>query len=71
MLRQKITDGEIVLGTMISEIGYPNILRIMKNGGFEFVIIDGEHGPFDLTQFAAMVALKQYRSGCADQNSGD
>ena len=57
MPRQKITDGEIVLGTMISEIGYPNILRIMKNGGFEFVIIDGEHGPFDLTQFAAMVAL--------------
>ena len=57
MLRQKITDGEIVLGTMISEIRYPNILRIMKNGGFEFVIIDGEHGPFDLTQFAAMVAL--------------
>ena len=32
MLRQKITDGEIVLGKMISEIGYPNILRIMKNG---------------------------------------
>ena len=57
MLRQKIIDGETVLGTMISEIGHPNLLRIMKNGGFEFVIIDGEHGPFDLTQFASMVAL--------------
>lgn len=57
MLKQKILNDEIVLGTMISEFGCPNILRIMKTGGFEFVIIDGEHGPFDMTQFASMVAL--------------
>lgn len=54
MLRQKITDGEIVLGTMISEIGYPNYTSYYeKMAGFEFVIIDGEHGPFDLTQFGS------------------
>lgn len=57
MLKKKIEKSEIVLGTMISEFGCPNLLRIMKTGGFEFVIIDGEHGPFDLTQFASMIAL--------------
>lgn len=58
MLKQKILNDEIKsLGTAISEFGCPNILRIMKTGGFEFVIIDGEHNLFDMTQFASMVAL--------------
>lgn len=57
MLKDRIEAGEIILGTMVSEFGCPNLLRIMRTGGFEFVIIDGEHGPFDLTQLSAMAAL--------------
>lgn len=57
MLKERIENGEVVLGTMISEFGCPNLLRIMQKGGFEFIIIDGEHGPFDMTQFASMIAL--------------
>lgn len=57
MLREIIKNGEIVLGTMLSEFGCPNLVRIMKTGGFAFVIIDCEHGPFDFSQLSAMIAV--------------
>lgn len=57
MLKNRIEAGEIVLGTMISEFGCPNLLRIMQAGGYEFVIIDCEHGPFDYVQLSEMTAL--------------
>lgn len=57
MLKNRMEKGEILLGTMISELGCPNLVRMMQVAGFEFVIIDGEHGPFDLTQLAGMIAL--------------
>ena len=49
-LKERVEKNEILLGTMISELGCPNLIRMMQTGGFQFVIIDGEHGPFDLTQ---------------------
>lgn len=45
------------IGMMISEIGTPNIVRIMKSSGFDFVIIDGEHGYFNYETIAAMISL--------------
>lgn len=56
-LKEKIGAGEPVLGMMISEFGLPNLVRIMQTAGFEYIIIDCEHGPFDLTQVAGMVAM--------------
>ncbi len=56
-LKERVEKNEILLGTMISELGCPNLIRMMQTGGFQFVIIDGEHGPFDLTQMAGMVAV--------------
>jgi len=57
--RQKLASGEFVLGTMLSEVSTPNIARIMHVCGFEFIIIDCEHGYFDLAQVAAIVAVCQ------------
>lgn len=56
-MKKEIENGNTMLGTMISEFGSPNIVRILKTGGYEFVIIDCEHGPFDFTQLSGMVAL--------------
>jgi len=56
-LKQKIADGACVLGTMLSELSTPNIARIMHACGFEFLIIDCEHGYFDLPQVAAITAV--------------
>lgn len=40
---------------MISELAFPNISFILKNSGYDFIIIDCEHGPFDYSQVAAII----------------
>lgn len=44
-------------GIMLSEFGNPNIVRIFKRAGNDFVIVDDEHGYFDYTQIAGLVAV--------------
>ncbi len=56
-LKEKIIEGKTVLGTMLSEIATPNIARILSAGGFEYIIIDCEHGYFDYSQTAAVVGI--------------
>ena len=55
-MKQEIQQKKVILGTMLSELSTPNIIRVMKAGGLEFVIIDAEHGPFDFSGLAALVA---------------
>lgn len=55
--KQKLNEGVCVLGTMLSEVSTPNVARMMHACGFEFLIIDCEHGPFDLSQTSAIVAV--------------
>ena len=43
------------IGTMMSELVFPNISFILKNSGYDFIIIDCEHGPFDYSQVAAII----------------
>lgn len=57
MFQEDVRNGRMLLGTMISEIACPNIIRMMKAGGYEFVIIDGEHGPFTTEQMANLIAV--------------
>lgn len=46
-LRKRIQAGEFLLGTLL-EIPSPALVEIMGLSGFDFVVIDGEHGPLDL-----------------------
>lgn len=57
LLRQRLEYGETVFGTMLSEIYVPNIVRLLQGCGFSFLILDGEHGYFDLTQMANIIAV--------------
>lgn len=61
-LKQKILRGETVLGTMLSEVATANVARIMKVAGYEFMIVDCEHGYFDFSQLANIIAV-----GCGFQ----
>lgn len=47
----------VKLGVMISEFGNPNIVRIFQREGFDFLLVDNEHGYFDYTQLAAMIGI--------------
>lgn len=44
-------------GIMISEICFPNIVVMLKNAGYDFMIIDCEHGPFTFREVSDMIAM--------------
>ncbi len=50
-------EGRSAIGCFLSEIAAPNILRIYRASGVEFVIVDCEHGAFDYSQVAALAAV--------------
>jgi 4-hydroxy-2-oxoheptanedioate aldolase len=48
-LKKKLTSQEFVLGTFL-EIPSPVLVELLGLAGFDFVIIDREHGPVDWSQ---------------------
>ena len=57
-----IAKGEIFMskvGMMLSEISHQSIPIIMKNSGFDFFILDYEHGPFDYESMAKIIATSK------------
>ena len=57
MLKERMKENTPVLGTMISELPSHNLPRMMKLAGYEYVIVDCEHGMFDFSQLSAMIAV--------------
>jgi 2-keto-3-deoxy-L-rhamnonate aldolase RhmA len=51
-LRQKLAAGRTVIGTMLVEMRQPGIMTLLANAGFDFVLIDNEHGPFSVESIA-------------------
>ena len=56
-LRERMRAGENLVGTMVNIMSHPDIPRILQSCGFDFFIIDCEHGSFDYSQVASMVAV--------------
>lgn len=55
-IKKRLQNGELVLGTIISEVRNPNIAYMLAQCGFEFFIIDNEHGSYNPETIANMVA---------------
>ena len=58
--KQALREGKAILGTMIAEIRQPAIMQLMVNGGFDYVIIDNEHGPFNIETIADLSRTAVY-----------
>lgn len=62
-IKQALQAGQAVVGTMVVEIRQPAVMQLLANAGFDFVIIDNEHGVFnpetiaDLSRTAIYVGL--------------
>lgn len=50
--KSKLRDGSLVVGTMLIEIRQPSVMQLLAQAGFDFVIIDSEHGPFAVESIA-------------------
>ncbi|MGH7562766.1 MAG: HpcH/HpaI aldolase family protein [Gemmatimonadales bacterium] len=51
-LRARLTGGGLAVGTMLVEVRQPAVMRLLANAGFDFVLIDNEHGPFNVETIA-------------------
>ena len=57
-LKQRLARGETTFGAWLS-VSNPNIAEIMAGTGYDWVLIDAEHGPFGLEGLqVALMAFK-------------
>ncbi len=47
---------QLRFGTMVAELSSPNAGPLLKRAGFEFVIVDCEHGPFNRETVGGIIA---------------
>lgn len=52
--KTKLTKGEHVIGTFVVEFRQPAVMQLLANAGFDFVLIDNEHGPFSIETIAEL-----------------
>ena len=57
LLKERLKNGEQVLGTMVTTFASPDIAKILQRCGFDFVIVDCEHGAFTTREAANIIAV--------------
>ncbi len=53
-LKASLREGRSLVGTMIVELRQSSVMQLLANAGFDFVIIDNEHGPFTIETIAEL-----------------
>jgi len=51
-MKAALKAGQPQVGTMVCEIRQPGVMQLLANAGFDFAIIDNEHGPFNIESIA-------------------
>ena len=55
-LKEKLKNGGLAIGTMISEIRNPNLAWMLVQSGFDYFIIDNEHGAYSPEAVSNIIA---------------
>jgi 2-keto-3-deoxy-L-rhamnonate aldolase RhmA len=63
-LRRRLKSGETVIGTMVQEVRTPAIAQILKQVGFDFFMLDMEHGAFNLETAAEIIRAARLCEFC-------
>jgi 2-keto-3-deoxy-L-rhamnonate aldolase RhmA len=53
-LKRLLREGKSVIGTMLVEIRQPSVMQMLANAGLDFVIIDNEHGAFNIETISTL-----------------
>ena len=56
-LKQRLAQGQQVMGTMVTTFASPDLPKILKNCGFDYMFVDCEHGSFTTREVANMIAV--------------
>lgn len=56
-LKERLRNGDQLLGTMVTTFVAPDIAKILQVCGFDFLIVDCEHGAFTTREVANIIAV--------------
>lgn len=56
-IKERLKNGEAILGTMINSFNHQDIVKIFKVAGFDMFVIDNEHGAMDYEKVAVLLSL--------------
>lgn len=56
-IKQRLKNGEQLLGTMITTFSNPDLAKILQTCGLDFFTIDCEHSSFDYGECARMIGI--------------
>jgi len=55
-LKKRLKKGNLLVGTMISELRNPNVAYMLSQCGYDFFIIDNEHGAYSPETLSDLIA---------------
>ncbi|UCH63409.1 MAG: hypothetical protein JSU77_02845 [Fidelibacterota bacterium] len=55
-LKKTLNEGGLVIGTLLSEVRNPNVAYMLAQCGYEYFVIDNEHGTFSPETVSNMIA---------------
>lgn len=58
-IKQRLKNGESLIGTLISIVEHADTAKIIKASGFDYMLIDNEHGAFDYSALANMCTVSK------------
>jgi len=64
IVKQRLQRGETVIGTMVQELRTPAIAQILKQIGYDFFMIDMEHGSYSLETAADLLRVGRLLDMC-------
>ena len=64
IVKKKLLSGEMVFGTMLHNVTTPAMAQIIKEIGFDFFMIDAEHGPYTINDIAGLVRVGRILDMC-------
>ena len=56
-LKQRLKNGERIVGTMINRIDTLDIVPMMKASGMDYIMLDNEHGLWDPNKVADITLM--------------
>jgi 2-keto-3-deoxy-L-rhamnonate aldolase RhmA len=64
IIKQRLLNGETIIGTMVQEMRVPAIAQILKAVGFDFFMLDMEHGSYSLETAADILRVGRLLDMC-------
>src|SRR3954469_14979218 len=64
-LRQKIANGQAVIGPILQEVpASPDLVEFLGQAGFDYVLIDGEHGGVGVAEAKELARAADAAGSC-------